>query len=323
MILWSILFSIAMADSAIPPKVLYHVGGKATLQRDEGNVPEADWNKFIMGTTRFKSAPFRRGLYGGEEFAPIDSYATNKDEDFPWGMSIYLKEECRQEAAVSDLKEDPKFGQWVVANVARILRFKDECLNLEASDCSNLFYHTGMNGGRGNECDKLAADFFQAKRIRVVKDVVPGAWYIRDRSCIEAIRTSGDEMLRTLTEADWNVTERKKGTYCRKHSDQCGRPTLFMLIGALGEAKETKAEQLNQLRAKVAGSDIVMNGIKMSETATAWIDAFDRCERKKSAAFRQENQRLVKALHERSNRFGEGFGKLIRQSTATVAKLCL
>ena len=288
---------LPLLAAAEPPKVLYHVGQKALLQKDEGNVPKEDWDRFIMGESRSKLAPFRRGLYGGTDFGPIDSYAHKfSGGGAPWVMTIQLKEECRKAAAFSDLKTDPKYQNWLASHAEEIFRSAADCLNVDATNCFD-FLATGslIGGGEGSSCEQVMEKFLRQEKIRVVQDAIPQAWYIRDRDCIEIIQTSAEQVLRVLAEAEWTMESRLKSNQCALGKVPCGSPTLMMLAGALEEAKEIDGATLTKLRTKAANSDITFSPkgtTKISRFAAPMIEARVRCANKRDE-FRKVTQELL------------------------------
>lgn len=296
-----LLFIATLVAHAEVPREIYHVGQKPYLLEDSrlGTIPDDVWEKQIMGRgTTFGLVPYRRGLYGGENFDNLDLYANsyvgsrNGKPTVPWVMKIVIKPECREPRAVTDLATDERFVGWLAANVNDLVRDASFCLNAGAKHCGELIVGTQpiANGQEENACDDVLQKFMKDVNPRVVKDSAwEKSWYLRDRACIEKLDASPAAVLEILADAGWDRESRLH------HSGTTGGAyatgTFAILVGALADAAAVPPQILAKLRAKTAASDIRELGadsrLWIREAGPALIDAYARCETgEKRAEFR-------------------------------------
>jgi hypothetical protein len=91
---------------------------------------------------------------------------------------------------------------------------------------------------------------------RVVVDTAgPRSWYIRDRSCIEKLSGTAEEMLEMMTRLpDYWKEESRRDTFFRQYGE--GENLYFTLLLALENEKALTTQQLEELREVVQTSDL-------------------------------------------------------------------
>lgn len=281
------------SPSALPPKVLYHMGQKKHLQENErSGIPDEVWEQNIMGRgTHFGLVPYRRGLYGGKNFDSLELYgnryleARHGGKKIPWVMKITIKDECLRPEHVTDLATDQNYLKWLFTNAAYLMQNASFCLNLKTSDCAGLVIGTQAvsHGREENVCDDLMQKMLVETKAKVVRDTEwDSSWYIRDRACIEKMEANANSTLDTLAEAKWDWESRK-----RTHSGITGgygSSAFLILVGALREAEVADPSVLSRLREKLAASDIRLRHndgpqpLWIREAGPALVDAFSRCQ---------------------------------------------
>jgi hypothetical protein len=313
MVIWLffLLSHASFAEDAQAPKTLIHVGNYSTLQKNkDGNVPQADWDRFIMGSEgRYGLVPYRRGLYGGTDFDNLEIYSTQYlgTEKVPWAMRIVIKDECLVPERVSDLNTDEKYVNWLLVHGPEIFADESKCLNLEASSCKDLIIGNEIaNGAEENKCDKWLNTFLQTHKIAIARDKSwPNSWYIRDRNCIEKIEVDANSMLKTLAEAKWDWHSRKSSY---SGSGGYGTASFAKLVRALAELENADDNLLEQIRKKTETSDIAGFYTESNAENPQWIkksgpiliDAYRRCQKKELKEFRKIAGELAESLHEKA-----------------------
>lgn len=292
------------AAPSLPPAVIYHVGSAAVVGANEAadTVPLEAWDKFVMGEdTRYGLTPWRRGLYGGESFDDLELYGNlyAGTDKVPAVMGIRIKEECRTKEAVSRIRADDFYGEWLERNIGRIVENSLACLYVPESaknNCADIVIDAQdvAHGKKANDCDDLVAEYLRDRGARVVKDDIwKDSWYIRDRSCIEGIEGSPEEQLRILAAAKWDHASRQ-GAY--SGTNGYGLSTFAILVAALTDSTgPTDPAVLDRIKEKGGASDI---GLDFSgqpiEKRRAWVreavpaavDAYRRCGESRAAEFR-------------------------------------
>jgi hypothetical protein len=311
MLLFLFLFSVfAQADDKLPPKVLFHMGHKPFMEADGklGNIPEDVWEHEIMGSdTRYGLVPFRRGLYGGEEFDNLELYANLflGSDKIPWMMKITLNERCRNPKAVNLQMFDSRYAPWVIAHVNEILKSAQDCLNPQATDCWDLLlgFNAIAYGKKENPCDALQSQFLADTKAKIVKDGDwEKSWYIRDRACVQKIESSPQTVLETLAEAKWDWHSRRS-THSGTSGGAYGMSAISMLVSALSDSPQVDPKLLQAIRTKTAQSDIHFSFEANSrewikEFGPAVIDSYSRCEsQSQQARFRELASDFESALH--------------------------
>jgi len=171
------------------PHILYHAGKREHLieNAEAGTIPQKVWDSFIMPekSSRYGLHYARRGLYGL-------IYPENDWGD--WIMEIHIKPECttpERVGSIERLSEDPRFKAW-------IRRSK----NIFASGTRDYSTYCKSISYQGtDECSEIAEKFFTDHHVGVAVDgVIPRAWYIRDRECIENVLSTPEQWLQILKE---------------------------------------------------------------------------------------------------------------------------
>jgi hypothetical protein len=213
-------FSASTIASAQVPEVLFHFGKREILEIDiqAQAIPREAWDRFIMGNeTRYDLPRYRRGLYGATEPGYADFFGDQLLEsgNLPWMMEIQLSDHCRQEQSLIDprtLPFDGRFWDWFDQSrpleFQNVVRFVDACYSRESNGSYRPLYKTiRMNGVEG-PCELTVAQFLEQTHVQVVIDHAWGeSFYLRDRSCIEAIRGTA------LEQIHWMIS---KSTYFRQ-----------------------------------------------------------------------------------------------------------
>lgn len=177
-------FEIANAileKKEVVPSRIYHFGKEEYVQKNVAakNVPQEDWDKYIMGDiTRFDLGYVRRGLYG------TGGLDTNNygQKGYRALMEISIKDECRKPERVVSLEEiekDSRFQAWFnkKKQPMSMESFAENCVLDYAKDYEN------------KKCGKIVGEFLEDAKIGVIYDHMSRkSFYIRDRNCIENIR---------------------------------------------------------------------------------------------------------------------------------------
>ena len=328
----------ARADQPLPPKVIYQVGQKSFLQQDSaaGTVPQDAWDQYIMGSdTRYGLVPWRRGLYGGANFDGLELYGNlyfGKPKT-PWVMKITIKDECRTAEASTHIRTDPRYANWVIAHVNEILKSNSECLNRNATTCSDLLI--GFNAiayGKAEEsCDALQSRYLSDVNARAVKDGMwPDSWYLRDRSCIENIEASPSAVLSVLAHSKWDFKSRVQsysgspGAY--------GGTAFALLFGALADEPNANSSDLKLISETAASSDIrVSFSVDTPEERKLWIRelvpvlvaTYESCRNKSNlSSFQNIAKHFEMAVEEQKATEGTSFVKIAEAAVAELKKSC-
>jgi len=187
-----------------PRNTLFHYGKKDLLMKDvtSGNIPEQDWNDFIMGEkTRFKLKPFRRGFYGTEYAEDADSFG---DATYNWLVEVELKPECLESSRVVSLVYLPQstaFQTWYQGKgfTTSFDDWKALCFDRENYPRSQYFidYKNKSQTADFNEtaCESVVNHYYSEQKFALIHDYageLVRSWAIRDRSCIQKIKGSDE-----------------------------------------------------------------------------------------------------------------------------------
>ncbi|WPU65123.1 hypothetical protein [Peredibacter starrii] len=184
-------FEIANAildKKEVVPSRIYHFGKKEYVDKNIAakTVPEADWDKYIMGDiTRYDLGFVRRGLYGTGGL-DTNNYGHGEYQAL---MEITIKEECRKPERVfslHDLQKDSRFQEWFnkKKRSMKLEKFGEECQLWDPQGYDN------------KKCEKIVGEFLKDVNAGVIQDhIVSKSFYIRDRNCIENIRGTPSDWL--------------------------------------------------------------------------------------------------------------------------------
>lgn len=253
-----IAYAIINQDEIVP-KNIYHLGKREVLDKDikARTVPKEDWDKFIMGdSTTFELAPSRRGLYGT---STLDTNTFINEAM----IEIAIKDECRQPTRVAtllNLHEDPRFVKWYKTN-------KDSMSIEEFSQVCGMIDYQKYDDPR---CEKLVTDFLDSHKIAVIQDhIIKKSFYIRERSCIETIRGTPEEIIDIFATNPelWmhRCNEMGGWNYAAMNNQQ-------HLFTALNKVKSVEPKKLKQL---------LENSRLLNELVPQGVEAILRCKEKK------------------------------------------
>jgi len=314
----------------LPPKVIYHFGHKPHMLENAklDTIREDVWKNSIMGGEgRYSLRPFRRGLYGGETVTGVEPYGgmyVGRKDKTPWVMAIHIKDSCRKPQKVANLfasNDDPEFVDWLIRNFTELFAQSVECLSNKATSCADLFEFSSVDwisstSRSESGCEELLNRYLNEGDYKVVTDGAHhGAWYIRDRDCIEKIDGSPEEVLEMFANGEWSTKALSSGVMS---GGAVGAGLYVTLFSALGDIEKLSPELARKLRAEALGSDLsvydlVWKEIKKKRGSREWVaenvpillDAFARCEAKGDLdAFREVAKRFdIRMKHEDSASF--------------------
>ena len=188
----------------VPRATIFHYGKKEVLLKDvtAGNIPEQDWDDYIMGEkTRFKLKPFRRGFYGTEYAEDADRFG---DSTYNWLVEIELKPECLVPSRVVSLVYLPQsevFRKWYDEKgfSTTFTQWKEFCFDSQNYPRSKYFidYKNPSETANFNEtgCEGVVARYYGEQKYAFIHDYAGDlvrSWAIRDRSCIQKINGSDE-----------------------------------------------------------------------------------------------------------------------------------
>jgi len=220
------LSSALAVHELMPPKVLYH-GGRGVLEKDvkSKNVPQEDWNKFIVGDGgRFGLSDHRKGLYGGETITDARHWGaeiikiTIKD----WCLQKWHVESSEKDKRTTNLKENRELKYWLDQNIDK--ETQELCIR------GDEWSHGGSIGEIDpylSKCQEVLNDYYsKAKKFIIKDDYISRAWYIRRRDCIEKIEWAVKSSTIKILKASYgpgDVTD-KAGEFCKISSKFIGDP---------------------------------------------------------------------------------------------------
>ncbi len=275
----------------VPPKVSYHYGEKQYLERNAriDEVPEEDWRKFVMGEgqpTTYGLPLVRRGLYTGTDLSSISHYTPNCGSGrTPWIKAIHLKESCRDPKVVgdlSDLQNDERFKKWFDERLNKeelakkllsspVLKPATPwCLDSFDKFAQSAFqadgkpriryhkYHKIQGENENTEIhEEVINEWIKFNDFKVMlndntHEQPSQQWYIRDRSCIEKIDGSPEEVLRMVADRkDFFFSFRQVRDGWKKKIVDDYDSTAAIFLRALAEAKEIDPKLLQSLKANI------------------------------------------------------------------------
>lgn len=221
-LLLSAALSSAFADSFIKESQrLFHAGNRSYLEDDirQQTIPQDVWDKVIFGTSDFDLPEYRKGLYGAETLSGTSLYATYKilAGVEPWVMVINVKPECLThenlfeayyQVAPAGTGNNLLFTQWYRKNEESLKPLEATCTTMNDSWkywTEGVLYSLNAASPEDQLLSKTCApvlnQFLNDSKIKVVGDNAnPDSWYIRDRSCIESIKGSPNDLFTLLLE---------------------------------------------------------------------------------------------------------------------------
>ena len=262
-VLFSVVPSLALVPpekAGQPPKTIYHFGPKALLLQDigAGTIPQEAWDNAIMGDhTRFALPYFRRGLYGSSPALASVAYGDTLigTGQAPWMMALTLSDSCRSPARTLEyspygIYAEPKFQAWAKRKGIDLSSVTDECFpvqkaGLAEADWTRAPIFPLYNQGRTlppkyQFCEKLVSDFLDDEKIAIVADDGwESSWYVRDRSCIEHVEGTAEQVLSWMASDSqfWDPSKLGQPLSEETESDQPDVGTAYgvMLLNALLE----------------------------------------------------------------------------------------
>ncbi|MGZ6470022.1 MAG: hypothetical protein ACXWRZ_02610 [Bdellovibrio sp.] len=253
-------------EKYILPPYLIHAGDKKVLMEDirQKGVSQDVWDKFIMsGNGNFDGLPdFRRGLYGvvPEDLSRISLYGEDQWHKGKenWAMIIHIKPECRKNVVENyqmiydDLKviDDP-FTLWLMGK-NRTITLSPETIKYCTVSGMDKFWNVspfyGLNTAtpeqkkRSQICGGVIQSYFNETKAKIVNDPVNGevgdysSWAIRDRSCIEKITGTPEDLFQGLILGKLNKNVIPE--FFGDHVKPSNRPwvNLYLMINIFSEA---------------------------------------------------------------------------------------
>ncbi len=311
----------AMAGDRVPPKLSYHFGEQKYLLRNAkiDEVPEEDWKTHIMGEgTTYDLPNVRRGLYVGTDLTTISHYTPNCGTGkTPWVKAIHLKEECRDPKVVGDisnLSSDKRFKEWFDKQFN-----KEELAKLilnspvlqRASDCEKVlgsydqfvdsaFEYSGRPRIRYHKWHKIQGanehtevheyvidEWIKFNGFRVMlndnaHEKPSQQWYIRDRSCIEKIDGTPEEVLRMVADrSDFFFSFRQVRDGAREKIVDDYDSTATIFLRALSEAESLDPKLLKSIRDAVKNESTRMPA-EWRPAFLQILSAVSKCGKKKN-----------------------------------------
>lgn len=258
------LVDAAVQQIRVVPKKIFHFGKRVYMDQNISarTIPKIAWDKFIMdGPTLWELQPTRRGLYG------TSSLDTNQYTNEAL-IEIVIKEECRNPSRVGslmDLHRDKRFIDWYenTATPVNFQEFKVVC----------KLYNENYYGYDDPRCDGIVGRFLEDYQIGVLIDyAIEKSFYIRDRSCIQTINGTPDEVLNILSgnKQLWEQTCNTWSKFTKNNISQ-------IIFPALESAKQISVATIAALKEHAN-----MHGFTKIESA---ISALVRCKREQEANY--------------------------------------
>lgn len=216
-------FSLATHADGIVQKTkrLFHAGDRASLNQyiQARTIPQNIWDNVIFGSNDSYLQEYRKGLYGAEAMGGSSLYGTYQilGGIEPWMMVINIKSECLTDQVVFpayyyvNTKDHVTgaFNNWYWRNKTKLAPLEKQCLTMnssyEGSWSEGIFYNVEQYSEadqlQSRQCTQVLTQFFKDEKLKLVGDNVnPDSWYLRDRSCIESITGTPDELFALMTE---------------------------------------------------------------------------------------------------------------------------
>jgi hypothetical protein len=276
--------AIAQAQTVVETtKTLFHAGARQILEEDiqANTVPQIAWDQFIMGgNTAFDLPEYRRGLYGAESIHGTGLYATYNilAGREPWVMIIKVREDCvnqrglfQSEYSVMSSAEKSRkgsFSEWYWAHKADLAAVAPVCLEpstaegLSSDWKEGAFYSVSDSTAESIQetktCGPTLNKFLNEKQYKIIRDVVnDNSWYIRDRSCIQSIEGTPDQLF--LAIAENKVGNPEDELFMNLLGDavdpsQSSSGIAYIILKVLSETSYLKNAHLSQLKGLAKGS---------------------------------------------------------------------
>lgn len=215
----SVLSSLQAQADVTTTRTLFHAGARQYLEEDirANTIPQDAWDVHIMGgKTGFDLPEYRRGLYGAETVAATGLYATYAflEGKEPWVMMIKVRGECLDKdhvfSADYDVKASPTaldnvdFNNWYWAHQAELQSITAQCLDGGSWKEGAAYNMSLANKTVLNDtltCTPVLNRFLNETHRKVVSDIENNSsWYIRDRSCIESITGTPDQLFTAIAD---------------------------------------------------------------------------------------------------------------------------
>jgi hypothetical protein len=300
-LIWlSLVAATAFSGSAwayafrLPPEVLFHAGSRTPLSQDvqAHEISQSVWDQFIMGNqTTWKLPSHRRGLYGGADLAVVARFATGGFGlgKRNWAIAVRLRETCRQDARVDsgvyNLDDHSRFAQWFERTGLKGSPLADHCTGKRTGE-AHFSWHPGTDYSLDSSsrqrqyselCSPVIERYMNEMNIGVVQDQEwEESWYVRDRSCIERIEGTPDDLFRIIFEGQINI-------FGHQYDSEDLRPeaNLSLLIQALACARSHRvplfqkrlahlAERLFRSEGDLRNNQASVDFIKTMARTCAW-----------------------------------------------------
>lgn len=222
----------------VVPKVLFHWGKKEHLLQnaEQGTVPQEAWETYVVGEKgAWNLPPYRRGLYGTAGLStngfgnPINNIKTR------WLMEIQIKDECRvpeRVVALARLPEDRRFVDWMSSapglppEIASFEEYQKTCTDPSGTGIRKLKNVNYIGTSQSpHPCEVILKRYQDEMGFAVAQDEeFARSFVIRDRSCIENIRATPEDLIEIFSKSDlWD-------------SAGCKEPVIFLFNDSAGQA---------------------------------------------------------------------------------------
>lgn len=240
-----------------------------------------------MGSkSRFKLPIHRQGLFGGENLDSLENYAQGLIEnklDVPWLMKISIKPFCLNHEVVTNFETDQRYHSFILKNFKVLPDSYSKCLQQPSYLCSHPLLVNPFSN-ESDVCPLIANQFLTAGNFKVVEDHhSTQAWYLRDQSCVESLKSSPIDVLTALAESNWDWKSRYE-TVVAGDTGGFGLGAFAILVVALREAPHVPKALIEKLKAKTLGSDIRRswelkpdNPEWVKSTVPKVLSAYQRC----------------------------------------------
>ncbi|HWU42560.1 MAG TPA: hypothetical protein VN132_03945 [Bdellovibrio sp.] len=223
-ILAILLPAMSQAELVQQTRVLFHAGERKYLEQDirDKTIPQDVWDHVIFGKTDFDLPEFRKGLYGAEVLVGTSLYSTYKllEGHEPWVMAIQINPRCLEKnkyyesyytVNVKTPGENSVFEKWYWQQHKENPQV-EQCLEAPSDEGiaywpPGKLYSKGSSSDSQSEvesrkdkmCQSALDQFIRDMDIKIVGDIAnDNSWYIRDRSCIESISGTPDELFKMM-----------------------------------------------------------------------------------------------------------------------------
>lgn len=269
-------FKIAHAileKKEVVPTRIYHFGKKEYVDKNIAakTVPQADWDKFIMGDiTRYDLGVVRRGLYGTGGL-DTNNYGHGEYQAL---MEITIKDECRKpERVVSllELEKDSRFQTWFSKKKRsmKLKEFGEEC---------QIWMPKGYEH---KKCEKLVSEFLKNSNFGVIQDHIESkSFYIRDRNCIENIRGTPSDWIEIFSNTPNLFVPR-----CRDYNK------VYMLSALLSNVFQNAEPIPEETYAKLK-ENMRLSAGPVADILSSAFEAKVRCDKVENGGFKKTIEAL-------------------------------